>query len=128
MHSAAKHDKVIKYLALVNLSIDDFNFKNISKSYSKLIVNDKHLSVRVVKRTDFNTLNFTYLSNYIEEEMNEVQIIFSILDDNFTYRIKNEGIILSKDGEKYTLQIIHNITYWDIHGRLPKYMKKLRTL
>lgn len=128
MHRTATRSEVVIYLNALNLTIDNFNFKNISKSYTILIVNEKHISVRVVNRTEFNTLNFTYLSNYIEEDVKEVNIIFSILDDNYTYRIENEGIVLLKDGEEYTVQIIHNLTYWDILGRLPKYLKKLKTL
>lgn len=125
LHKHANHDATIQYLDAVNLSINDFNYKNFSKSYSKIIVNDKHLFTKIIKRTDFNVLNFKCISNYIEEEVKEVQILFSIMDDNFTYKIENEEIILSKNGVEYTLQIVHDITYSDIISRVPKYLEKL---
>lgn len=128
MHRRANHVEVVKYLNALNLSIEDFNVSNILRSYTRLIVNEKNITVRVVNRTEFNTLNFTYLSKYIEEDVKDVQIIFSILDYNYTYKIENESIVLFKDAKEYTLKIIHDITYWDILGRVPKYLKKLKTL
>ena len=75
LHKYANCDTIIQYLNAVNLSIDDFNYKNISKSFTKLIVNNKHLATKIIKRDDFNTLNFTYISNYLEEEIKDIKIV-----------------------------------------------------
>lgn len=118
---------VENFLVANDLLIDDITFHNILACFTRIQINKRKITCKIVKRNEKNTLNFTYLSKYVEEQIDSFDIEFSILDDdNYTFTVENEDIILYKENKEFTLKIIHNISYREIINRLPKYIKLKR--
>lgn len=117
--------KSISFLNASNLKREDFNIPNIIKCFTYLKVNEQKIDCKVIKMNDTNTLTFDFISKYMESDIETIDIHFSILDKNYSYKIMDNKIILQKNGADYTLKIFH-IGYNDILIRLPKYMKEVR--
>lgn len=105
-----------------DIELDDVNFRNIANSFTVIKVNGRKHSTKIIKRNKYNTLSYTYISKYIEEEVKSIEVILSIIDSKYKVSLKNREIILFKSGKEYTLEILHNISISDILNRLPKYI------
>lgn len=105
-----------------NLKIGDVNFKNITNSFTVIKVNDKKISTKIIKRNKYNTLSYTYISKYIEEDIRSIEVIFSIIDSQYEVSLENKEIILLKNNKEYTLELLHTVSMVDILNRLPKYI------
>lgn len=115
-----------RFLKAYNCVKSDFEVQNVIRCFTALIVNGNHLSCKIIKKNETNTLTFDFLSKYMESEIKNVDLRFSILDKNFTYKIEGGEIILNKNGIDYTLKLLIPISFNDILTRIPKYINEIR--
>lgn len=118
----------------LNITENQLNFKNLRRSITILKVNERVIPVKIVKRNSRNNLTLNYLSRYIGEEIEDVELEFSVLDEDFIDMPNDENIIIyNMDPDnyefdtEYTLKIYHDFRqgrqYEDILNRLSEYLK-----
>ena len=112
----------IEIRSMFNIDIDDLNIYNIINSFTKIIVNGKNISTKIIKRKTDNTLSYNSISKYIKEDIKSLEVILSIVDSKYKVSIENDEIILFKNSKEYTLEIMHELDFKYILDRLPKYM------
>lgn len=113
------------YLQAHNLSASDINIPNTLACFMRLKVNAKNITCIVSKLDDTNVLTIKKISEYLDEPVEDYQLLYSTLDKNYSFIPEDDKIILKKGSVLYTLKIIHP-TYNNILTRIPKYMKELR--
>lgn len=78
----------IEIHSMFNIDIDDLNIYNIINSFTKIIVNGKNISTKIIKRKTYNTLSYNSISKYIKEDIKNLEVILSIVDSKYKVSIK----------------------------------------
>jgi len=115
-----------RFLKSNNCVKSDFELKNVMRCFTSLIINGNKLSCKIIKKNEDNTLTFHFLSKYMESDIENIDLEFSVLDKNYTYKIEDGKIVLNKNGIDYTLKIMMPISFNDILTRIPKYVMEIR--
>ncbi len=126
LNSSLETEQGKRFLIANNCLQSDFDTKNTIKCFTTLVVNGKNLSCKIIKKNENNALTLDFLSKYMESEIKNVDLKFSILDKNFTYKFENGEFILNKNGTEYTLKVLISISYDDILSRIPKLINERR--
>ena len=113
------------YLNSIRITKEHITVKNVFRCFTKINVNNENITCKIEKIKNYNELTLDYISKYMESKIDSVEIVFSVLEQGYTYTIENNKIIVEKNGERFTLKIIHP-SYNDILIRLPKLVDEFR--
>jgi hypothetical protein len=113
------------YLKFEGLKIDDFIYSNIIGCFTNLIINGQKINCKIIKINESNVMTYEFISDYLECDIETIDLELSIIDEGYTFEFLYEKIFLYKGNEIFTLKILH-VDHNDIISRLPKYMKEIR--